>query len=165
LKVLDLNLGRATQRRYFVDARFFFSSHKGNIMRIFPAIAAVLLCLSNAAFAGEPRFGQTAFSLQNGTSAQTVFAPDAPTIVLHAEVQDMPKGAKIAADWIAVKTDVAPANYKIDSAAIEIDKDIASDEASFSLSRPNAGWPVGDYRVDLSINGKVAKSAPFKVAK
>jgi hypothetical protein len=134
-------------------------------MRIVPAIAAVLLCLSSAAFAGEPRFGQTAFALESGTAAQTVFAPDAPKIVLHVQVQDIPKGAKITADWIAVKTDVAPANYKIDSATLDIDRDIASDESSFSLSRPNAGWPVGDYKVDLSINGKVAKSPTFKVAK
>jgi hypothetical protein len=135
-------------------------------MRVFPAMAAAaLLSLSGAAFAGEPRFGQTAFALENGNSALTVFAPDAPKIVLHVQIQDMPKGAKITADWIAAKTDVAPANYKIDSASVELDKDVASDEVSFSLSRPNAGWPVGDYRVDLSINGKLAKSPQFQVAK
>jgi len=38
------------------------------------------------------------------------------------------------------------------------------DEASFSLSKPTNGWPVGDYRVDLLIDGTKAKSVAFKVA-
>jgi hypothetical protein len=134
-------------------------------MRILPVIAAALFCISGAAFAGEPRIGQTAFVLDGGNSAQTVFAPDAPKIVLHAQIQDMPKGAKVSADWIAVKTNAAPANYKIDSATYELDNDMPTGEATFDLSRPNAGWPVGDYRVDVSINGKVVKSPEFKVAK
>lgn len=101
-------------------------------MRVFPAIAAVLLCLSGTAFAGEARFGQTAFALEQGTSAQTVFAPDAAKIVLHVQIQDMPKGTKIAADRIAAKTNAAPPNFKIDSANVELRQDVASDEASFS---------------------------------
>ena len=34
-----------------------------------------------------------------------------------------------------------------------------------SLSKPNAGWPVGKYRVDLSIDGKVVGTAHFKISK
>ena len=134
-------------------------------MRVLPAMTAALLCFASAAFAGEPRIGQMAFALEQSNAAQTVFAPDAPKIILHVQIQDMPKGARVTADWIAAKTNAAPANYKIDSASVELDKDVASSEVTFSLSRPNAGWPVGDYRVDLSINGKVAKSPEFKVAK
>ena len=36
-------------------------------------------------------------------------------------------------------------------------------EASFSLSKPTAGWPTGDYRIDLSINGAASGSVPFSV--
>jgi hypothetical protein len=37
-------------------------------------------------------------------------------------------------------------------------------QADFSLTKPNAGWPAGDYRVELSINGKHASTVHFKVA-
>ena len=33
----------------------------------------------------------------------------------------------------------------------------------FNMSKPNAGWPVGDYRVDLFINGKPTGNAKFQV--
>jgi hypothetical protein len=132
-------------------------------MRLLSSIIGLALLVSTVAFAGNPRFGQTALAVADAKAAQTVFAPDTPKISLHAQILDMPEGTKLTADWIAVKTDVAPANYKIDSATVETEED--AKEASFSLSKPNAGWPVGDYKVDLSIDGKAAISVAFKVAK
>ena len=74
---------------------------------------------------------------------------------------DVSEGETLGAVWIAEKTSVAPPNYKIDS--IEAPAEDAK-EFSFSLSKPDTGWPVGDYRVDLTIDGKFAKSAHFAVA-
>jgi hypothetical protein len=34
---------------------------------------------------------------------------------------------------------------------------------TFSLSKPTAGWPAGDYRVELFIDGKAA-AVRFNVA-
>lgn len=133
-------------------------------MRLFHAITGLALLAATAAFAAEPHYGRIALTTEGSTAVQAVFAPDTPKIVLHVEILDMPKGTKIAADWIAVKTDVAPANYKIDSAGEQLAEDVASDEKSFSLSKPDNGWPVGDYRIDLTIADKVAKSVPFQVA-
>jgi hypothetical protein len=116
------------------------------------------------AFAADGRFGQTTLAVEGG-KVQTVFAPDTPKIVLHAEIFEMPVGTRLTATWIAVKTEAAPANYKIESADVEIKQAVASDETSFWLTKPTAGWPVGDYKVDLSINGQVATSVSFEVAK
>ncbi len=64
---------------------------------------------------------------------------------------------------IAVKTQVAPPDYKIDSS--ELVAHAGANDVVFSFSKPDAGWPEGDYRVDLFIDGKPAAKATFKVAK
>jgi hypothetical protein len=127
--------------------------------KILAAVTALLIAAP--ALADDPSVGRTAFTLPDGTSAQTVFKPDAPKIVLHAELLNAPKGTKVSADWIAEKTGAAPPNYKIDSAEMTTSED--NDEATLSLSKPNSGWPIGDYRVDVSINGEKAKSVNFQV--
>ena len=125
-------------------------------------IAAVLLALlTTTAQAEEPRFGQTAFAAEGSSSPQTSFTPDTPKIVLHVQLLDVPAGTKVAADWIAVRAAGAPDNFRIDGSTLDA---TGEDEAAFSLGKPDAGWPVGGYRVDLSINGKKLQSAEFKVA-
>ena len=130
-----------------------------------PTILAALFAAFIAvvpAVAADPSIGRTAFTLPDAKDAQTTFKSDAPKIVLHAELLDMQQGTKVSADWIAENTNgAAPLNFKIDSAEMMV-KD--EDEASFSLSKPTNGWPVGDYRVDLLIDGTKAKSVAFKVA-
>ena len=95
-------------------------------------------------------------------TSQEVFAPDTPRIVLNAELRNVANGAVVRGEWIAEKTDVAPANYMIDGA--EIKRTPFVNVAHFSISRPDAGWPVGAYRVDVFVSGKLAKSVRFRVA-
>lgn len=127
--------------------------------------AALLLGLSGAvADAADAHFGETAFSTENGRTAQDTFTPDIGKILLHVELIDAEKGQKVTAAWIAERTEVAPANYKIDASTVTLAAKDA-DEVTFSLSRPNNGWPVGLYRVDLDIDGAATRSAHFTVAK
>lgn len=125
--------------------------------------AIVGLLLATAAQAGEPRYSDLTFSASEDNSAPTeVFATDTPKIFLHAALVDVASGAKLSGTWIAEKTDAAPPNYKIDS--VTMTAGMLMNVATFSLSKPTAGWPVGDYRVDLAIDGKPAGSAHFKIA-
>ncbi len=110
-----------------------------------------------------PKLGEIAFSTSEDGDAVEVFKPDTAKIYLNAELQDADAGTKISTVWIAEKTDAAPANYTIDS--VDFVTKEGMNEVNASLSKPNAGWPIGDYRVELSINGKPAGSAHFKVAK
>ena len=69
-----------------------------------------------------------------------------------------------ARDGAAVeKTGVAPPNYKIDEKELKVYP--MMNEVTYSLSKPNAGWPVGEYRVDLYIDNKPAGHVKFRVAK
>ncbi len=133
-------------------------------MRSTLLLTAALFALSavGAQAAGD-HIGRTALVVDTGTQAQEAFAADTPKIVIHIELKDPTVGAKIQAAWIAVKTDGAPANYKIDAATVTVDN--AQDEATFGLSKPDAGWPVGAYQVEVSYDGTLEKTVPFSVAK
>ena len=131
-----------------------------------PVLIAVftLLCGLAAHAAGQPHYGAMTFSdSDDGDDSMDVFTPDTAKIFLKAELVDVPSGAKLTGSWIAEKTDAAPPNYKIDS--VDLTVGALVNVATFSLSKPNAGWPTGDYRVELFIDGKPVTQARFKVAK
>ena len=63
--------------------------------------------------------------------------------------------------WIAEDVgDVAPPNYLIDSATVSLGPGA---DGSFTLSRPHRGWPLGKYRMELSVNGELAAVEPFVI--
>jgi hypothetical protein len=126
-----------------------------------PLAVVFAVAFAIGAHAAGDHIGRTALVVGDGTEAQQEFAPDTPKIVLHVELKDPAVGAKVEGAWIAVKTDAAPANYKIDAATVTVDN--AQDEATFALSKPNAGWPVGSYQVQVTYDGALEKTVPFTV--
>jgi len=125
---------------------------------------ALLALFFAAGIQAAPHFADIVIADSEDGDATETFAPTTPKIFLHAGLVDVARGSKITSDWIAEDTGgAAPANYKIDS--ITLDTGMLTNVVTGSLSKPNAGWPVGKYRVDLSIDGKVAGTAHFKVSK
>ena len=125
-------------------------------------IALFGFILSIAAYAATPHYSDLKFSDSDGGDAAESFTPDTPKIFLNAGLVDMPSGTKIASVWICEDSHgVAPPNYKIDS--VELTVGSIMNVATFSLSKPNTGWPIGTYRVDLMIDGKASGSAHFKI--
>jgi len=124
------------------------------------AAAALLPC--PAAFAA-PAYSDVVISdSANGKELRT-FKPTTPKIYVRSTLTGADKAVKARAEWIAVKAEGAPANYKID--ATELSAGPAMNKVQFSFSKPTAGWPVGDYRVDLFLDGKKATDVKFSVAK
>ena len=127
------------------------------------ALAAVAFVPAES-HAGPPRYTDLVLSDAKDGAAKATFKPDTPKIFLRSKLVDMPAGTRLKADWIAVQTGgVAPPNYKIDST--DLKTGAGSNVSTFSFSKPNAGWPIGDYRVDLYIDDKPAGKVPFKVVK
>lgn len=120
------------------------------------------LLLALAAYAGEGRFTDLVLSDAQDGPAKQVFKPDTPKLFLRAKLAGLPKGAKLKSAWIAEKTKVAPPNYEIDSAVHPPGS--FTNRATFTMTKPNKGWPPGDYRVDLLINDKVVNSVKFQIA-
>ncbi|MDR3385647.1 MAG: hypothetical protein P4L92_01235 [Rudaea sp.] len=129
-------------------------------MRRLTALLALLLV--TAAYAGAPHYADLKLSDSEDGDAMESFAPDTAKIFLHAGLVDVASGSKLSSTWIAEDTGgVAPANYKIDSVTLNVG--MLTNVATFSLSKPTAGWPVGKYRVDLFIDGKASGTVHFKV--
>ena len=128
-----------------------------------------LIALTCAAFhhsesaAGSPRYSDVVMSDSRGGPPKSTFTPQTAKLFVHAKLVDVPSGSKVKSDWIAEKTQVAPPNYKIDSSELTVRAFM--NEVDFNFSKPTAGWPEGDYRVDLSIDGKPAGVVKFKVVK
>lgn len=126
----------------------------------FDAVAACGKAIG--AYAAGPTFGQVVVgTTENATRSDVSFPADAPKLVVQAQLSDDPPGTKVSALWIAEKTNAAPGDYHITTTSLTMDG--RGHVAIFSLSKPNAGWPVGLYRVELSINDKPPMMVPFTV--
>lgn len=145
--------------------------HARSIGRLGRGVSAAAICVVAgtallaapfAVLAGEPRYEDIVLTddKERATDKHN-FSPDTPSIFLLATLADVPSGVRLKSVWIAEKTEVAPANYEIDST--ELTGGGAMNKVTFSLSRPDAGWPPGEYRVELLIDGNPSGSARFTV--
>ena len=111
-----------------------------------------------------PSFDDVSASGEKGGDKMETFAPDAPAVFVHAKFKDIASGSTVTCVFIAEDTHgAAPANYKIDSVDFKVGT--IENVIDCSLSKPNGGWPVGSYRVDLTVDGNVVTNAKFVVAK
>src|SRR5258706_272935 len=134
------------------------------------AVVPLLIVLALSGFyhpeteAASPRYADLVLSDSKGGNAKSTFKPQTAKIFLNAKLVEVPTGAKVKSEWIAVDTGgAAPPHYRIDSVEMTVGPLI--NNVDFNFSKPTAGWPVGDYRVDLFIDGKPAGNVKFKVAK
>jgi hypothetical protein len=92
-------------------------------------------------------------------------------IYLKFQSDALTAGKKVKAEWVADDTHgVAPPHYLIDSAVIEVPKDLkVEDDKAFtittSLSKPTAGWPAGNYSVLLWPEPRTEASEPLATVK
>ena len=98
---------------------------------------------------------------EDGKTTKSTFAKDTMRIYAYFNLEGVSMGTKINGAWICEKSDVAEPNFKIDEMSLPVVPPMNS--GSFSISRPNAGWPVGEYRVDMSMDGVVKDSVKFTV--
>ena len=131
----------------------------------FPLLVAVAAAgiLPAESYAGSPRYSDMVLSDAQDGAAKSTFAPQTAKIFLRTKLVDVPSGSRVRSDWIAEKAMGAPQNYKIDSTELKVGP--AMNVVNFNYSKPTAGWPVGDYRIDLFIDDKLASQVKFKVAK
>lgn len=121
-----------------------------------------LAALAPLSALAAPGFGELTLSdQQDATKGVDTFKTGTPKVYLVAKLVDVPRGAKVSSAWIAESTKVAPPNYVIDTAEITVG--LITNVATFTMTKPNNGWPVGSYRVDLAINGQKMASVKFKV--
>lgn len=122
---------------------------------------AVSMAATSAFAAG---FDEIVLSATEGAEASDAsFATDTADIHLSAHITDeVASGSKITVGWVAVDTGgVAPPNYRIDEATFDVGS--LDNHLDASLSKPNTGFPVGSYVVEIAVDGKVEETVPFVV--
>lgn len=139
---------------------FFAISRRSALHLVAGALACATLLPSAHA---EPRFGEVIISNEkDAAESEESFEADTAKIYLTAQLVEVPAGnSRVTATWIAVSTKVAPPNYVIVSSDVAVNG--RQNVVNFAVSKPNGGWPVGSYRVDLAMNGKTLSAVKFKV--
>lgn len=128
--------------------------------RIF-ALLLVSLIGASIAGAGEAKV-EAVIAVDKDTKPTTTFAADVPKLYAFFRTKGTESGEKLRGVWIAEDVgEAAPANTKIDEATLTADQD--DFYGAFSLSKPNKGWPVGKYRVEIYDGDELATTVEFTI--
>jgi hypothetical protein len=92
---------------------------------------------------------------------KSVFYVDSPQVCCSARVTGATDNTSVKADWVYIKGDMvkeAGPLIRQDHAVCDADCYVG-----FTLPPPDDGFISGDYRVDLSVNGRPGSSASFSI--
>ena len=91
------------------------------------------------------------------------FGVNTPEIFCSMKLSNAPDETEILSEWIYVKGEAEGVkDYTIDSVGVTTDD---TRYLYFSLPRPDAGWPVGEYLLNLYVDGKKQDSVSFAVSR
>ena len=114
-----------------------------------PSLSQATTCTSVNPQTGEP------------VEPTTSFAPDTPQIFGSAKLSNAPTGTEVSSEWIYVQGEATGVvNYLIDTWATSTE---GTGYISFSITQPGTGWPTGDYKLVLYLDGEEAATVSFKV--
>ncbi|GAP08947.1 hypothetical protein BECAL_00079 [Bellilinea caldifistulae] len=94
---------------------------------------------------------------EDGNNRVTTFTQDA-VFYAFADLKNAPEDTTLKAVWIAVDVEGVDPNLVIN----ETEFTSGSNIITFNLSNNNL-WPVGKYRVEIYLNGKLDKTLDFEV--
>jgi hypothetical protein len=141
-------------------------------LKVFSVVFAAMTLFSNASLAADlPTFKciLTDKLAADGAPESEVdtFTKTTSNIYYVCQSDNVVQSQQVKAVWIAVNTNnAAPANYKIDEKTLAVDANASSDKiwtATNSVSSPTAGWPLGQYKVELYVDDKLATSKLFSI--
>jgi hypothetical protein len=127
------------------------------------AVLALVVTSLACAF-GNTELGLTNLRMafdQDGENPTTTFST---TDVFYAvaDLANAPQGTQVEARWTAVNAADTEPNLEFQTQTLDITEESFSGTIYFELSNDD-GWPTGQYKVDLYLNGTLAQSAEFMV--
>jgi len=93
---------------------------------------------------------------KNPVGITQTFTTNTPEIYIWFSWANAPDGTGVKAVWIYETQSATITEYPLTLNEI-------NGKGTFSLTKPDAGWPSGDYRVDIYLDNEVSKSVSFKV--
>lgn len=113
--------------------------------------------------APRPKVADILLSGPDRSAASPGLSFSTETPVIHAQVKltGSRPGIRIAASWVAVDALSTP-DYPIAGDEVTLDKSGRA-QADFQLERPERGWPPGRYRLEVRLDGQLAKQLAFSI--
>jgi len=98
---------------------------------------------------------------QDGQNLTSTYSPS-DVFYAVADLSNAPQGTAVQAKWIAVNAEGTEPNLEFQEQTLDMSEETFSGTIYFQLSN-DEGWPPGQYKVDLYLNGTLAQSAEFSV--
>ncbi len=113
---------------------------------------------------GGPKKISVSLAKERSGKATTTFSSDTPQIYARWKGDRLQKGVKVRVDWIAENIgDDAPPDYGVDEATAIADG--PTSYGTFTLSRPDDGWALGDYRAEFYVDDALVDTVKLKIVK
>jgi len=113
--------------------------------------------------AGQPRIASAYLAEQKDGKRVSAFTPKSPYIYVLFTLADAPRGTLVRCLWFAEKVEVVPPDYKLYEAEVRMGGGSVDNQGNCWISRPNNGWPVGRYRVELYVAERKGRALRFNV--
>lgn len=99
------------------------------------------------------------------THQTDVFTPETPVIEVNAGIKGLKTDAVITGALTAVEVTTKDGTKVRDHEVAATEMKAPGEESTvhFSFKAPTAGWPKGDYKVEISVEGKVIETVPVTV--
>jgi len=146
-------------------------SNRAFLVRVL-LLAALVSALPLAGCSGEVSF--TSAKLSEATMCLGVdgeakpvnptktFAVHTPEIFCSVKLSNAPADTEIGSEWVYVKGELS--GYDNTVIATLVLPAEGTQYLQFSLPKPDAGWPAGEYKLNLYVDGKESVSLPFTVS-
>lgn len=127
--------------------------------RLFALLFAVSVV--TASYAGVVTV-KCAIAVDKDTKPATSFTSDTPKLYAFFLSKGTEKGDLLRGVWIAEDVgEAAPESTIIDEATLTADKDDFG--GAFSASKPDKGWPIGKYKVEIYDGEELVWTANFTI--
>ena len=111
-----------------------------------------------------PKKISVSFARTRFGKATTTFSSDTSQIFARWKGHRLGKSAKVRAVWIAENLgEDFPPDYKVDEASAIAES--PTSHGAFTLSRPDDGWAVGDYRAEFYVDDVLVETVKLKIVK
>ena len=129
--------------------------------RLFALVIGTLICVAIA------RAGDVKVKVVMTTGPEdkpvTTFESDTPELYAMFKTEGIKSGDKVRGALIAEEVGkAAPPNTKVLETTLDLEED--TEDGEFTFSKPNKGWPLGKYRVEIYVNDKLADTVKFTVS-
>jgi hypothetical protein len=128
---------------------------------LFIALARLMATEPVPALEEKPAPVQATVAADKDGEPKTVFLTNTPKIFGRWQGSTLKAGDVVRAIWIAESFGKEERDAKITEAQVVADK--PDDRGIFALARPEGGWPVGPYRLEIYVGNQLAVAVKFKI--